>query len=72
MIWAMVSTMASSSPFLHDLASRWSTTSVSMVVWKMEPVVFQFLADLSGVDEVSVVGDGKGSSRILDPQGAGH
>ncbi len=46
-------------------------TSVSLLVWKIEPLLDQLVAQLAGVDEVAVVGDGDLPVRAVDQERLG-
>lgn len=52
-------------------AIRWRMISLSTVVWNTETVFFEFFAELPGVGEVAVVGDGDFPTGAIDDEGLG-
>ena len=52
-------------------ATRWTNTSVSLSLWKIEPASLELGAQLLGVREVAVVADGERAARVVDGDGLG-
>ena len=58
--------IAASAPSSRERANRWTTTSVSLLVWKMAPCADQRVAQLAGVHQVAVVADRELAVHAVD------
>ena len=63
--------MRSTSVAPSTRAIRWTMTSVSLVVWKIEPRASSFVAQLVGVHQVAVVRDRERALRRTRTRTAG-